>query len=180
MTKFLQLALCNANGLTQLTEKLKTFISVQNIVVMLISGTHFTEKKLSKISHIYNTNLPAGTVLSGTAILIKNAIKHHQLKNYSQNFLKQLMCRWKTQLVSLAISAAYLKQRYTVKGVKIRTFLQYPRASVHCRRRLQCKAYRLGIQTHSTYRTLITQKDGKNQLEAPIYGRTHTLAIWQE
>jgi hypothetical protein len=44
MAKFLQLALWNANGLTQHTEELKTFISIHNIDVMLISETHFTEK----------------------------------------------------------------------------------------------------------------------------------------
>jgi hypothetical protein len=41
--KFLQLASWNANGLSQHTEELKTFISVHNIDVMLISKTHFTE-----------------------------------------------------------------------------------------------------------------------------------------
>jgi hypothetical protein len=35
MAKLLQLALCNANGLTQHTEEAKTFISLHNIVVML-------------------------------------------------------------------------------------------------------------------------------------------------
>jgi hypothetical protein len=47
MAKFLQLALWNANGLTQHKE-LKTFISIYNIGIMLISEAHFTEKKLSK------------------------------------------------------------------------------------------------------------------------------------
>jgi exonuclease III len=46
MAKFLQLALWNANGLTQHTEELETFISIHNIDVMLISETHFTEKKI--------------------------------------------------------------------------------------------------------------------------------------
>jgi hypothetical protein len=37
MAKFLQLTLWNANSLSQHTEELKTFISVHNIDVMLIS-----------------------------------------------------------------------------------------------------------------------------------------------
>jgi hypothetical protein len=49
MAKFLQLALWNANGLTQHTEELKTFISIHNIDVMLISETHFTEKGYLKL-----------------------------------------------------------------------------------------------------------------------------------
>jgi hypothetical protein len=39
MAKFLQLALWNANGLTQHIEELKIFISHHNIDVMLISET---------------------------------------------------------------------------------------------------------------------------------------------
>jgi hypothetical protein len=41
MTKFLQLALWNANGLTQHTQELKMLISHHSIDVMLISETHF-------------------------------------------------------------------------------------------------------------------------------------------
>jgi hypothetical protein len=46
MAKFLQLALWNTNDLTQHTEELITFISINNIDVMLISETHFTEKAI--------------------------------------------------------------------------------------------------------------------------------------
>jgi hypothetical protein len=62
MAKFLQLALWNASGLTQHTEELKTFISVHNIDVMLISKTHFTEKSYLKLPNyaVYHTNHPAG------------------------------------------------------------------------------------------------------------------------
>jgi hypothetical protein len=42
MDKLLQLALRNANGLAKHTEELKTFISIHNIDIMLISETHFT------------------------------------------------------------------------------------------------------------------------------------------
>jgi hypothetical protein len=45
LTKLIQLALWNANSLEQHAEELKTFISIHNIDVMLISETHFTEKK---------------------------------------------------------------------------------------------------------------------------------------
>jgi hypothetical protein len=55
MAKFLQLALWNANGLTQHTEEMKTFISIHNIYVV-ISETSFTEKKkkLSKTSQLHS------------------------------------------------------------------------------------------------------------------------------
>jgi hypothetical protein len=86
MAKFLQLALWNANGLTQHTEELKTCISIHNTAVMLISEMHFTEKSYLRLPNyaVYHTNHPAGTAQGRTAIIIKNTIKHHQLNNYRQ------------------------------------------------------------------------------------------------
>jgi hypothetical protein len=43
MAKFLQLTLWIANGLSQHTEELKTFIFIHTIDVMLILERHFTE-----------------------------------------------------------------------------------------------------------------------------------------
>jgi hypothetical protein len=78
MDKFLQLALWNTNGLIQHTETLKTFISIH---IMLILEMHFTEKSYLKLHNYaaYNMNHVARTARGGTAIIIKNAIKHHQL-----------------------------------------------------------------------------------------------------
>jgi exonuclease III len=73
MTNFLRLTLWNANGLIQHQEELRTFISLHNIDVMLISETHFTEKSYLKFVNytVYHTNHPAGTARGGTAIIIK-------------------------------------------------------------------------------------------------------------
>jgi hypothetical protein len=70
-------------------EKVKTFISIHNII-MLISETHFTENSYLKLPNCtaYNMNHPARTAQGGTAIIIKNCIKHHQLNSYSQGFLQ--------------------------------------------------------------------------------------------
>jgi hypothetical protein len=57
---------------------------------MLISEMHFTEKSYLKLpNHIaYRMNHPAGTARGGTAIIIENCIKCHQLNSYSQDFLQ--------------------------------------------------------------------------------------------
>jgi hypothetical protein len=62
----------NANGLTEHIEKLKTFMSIHNIDIMLISETHFTEKKLLPNYTVYHTNHPARNALGRTAIIIQN------------------------------------------------------------------------------------------------------------
>jgi hypothetical protein len=71
------LALWNAKGPTQHTEKLKTFISIHNTDVMLISEMHFTEKSNLKLPNyaVYHVNHPVGTARGGSDIIIK---KYHQ------------------------------------------------------------------------------------------------------
>jgi hypothetical protein len=67
MAKLLQLALWNAKGLTQHTEELKTFNSIHNIDVMLISETHFNGKTYVKLPNysVYYTNHQARTARGG-------------------------------------------------------------------------------------------------------------------
>jgi exonuclease III len=69
MAKFLKLATWNANGLIQHRDELKMFLYTNDIDVMLISETHFTEKSYIRIPQytLYHTNHPAGTAWAGTA-----------------------------------------------------------------------------------------------------------------
>jgi hypothetical protein len=73
MAKFVQHALWNANGLSQHMAELKTFNSIHNIDVMLISETHFTEKSYLKLPNYTtcHTNHPAATAQGGTALILK-------------------------------------------------------------------------------------------------------------
>jgi exonuclease III len=106
----LKLTIWNANGLTQHMEELKTFISNHNIDVVLISESHFTEKNYLKIPKysIYHTNHPVSIAQGGTSIITKNSIKHHQLSNYSQDFLQATSVTVKGTVGSLTISAVHL------------------------------------------------------------------------
>jgi hypothetical protein len=89
VAKFLQLALWNANGLTQYIEELKIFISHHNIDVMLISEMHFTDKSYLKLPKyiVYHANHPAGTAYGRTARIIITTIKHYLHSSYKQDFL---------------------------------------------------------------------------------------------
>jgi exonuclease III len=125
MDRSLQLALWNANDLIHYIEELKTFISIHNIDVKLISETHFTEKSYLKLSNYtgYHTNHPAGTARGGTAIIIiRNTIKHHQLNNYSQNFLQATNVSVEDSVGLLTISAVYLPPKHTVKQEQLEDF----------------------------------------------------------
>jgi hypothetical protein len=73
---------------------------------------HFTAKRYLKLPNytVYHTNHPAGT-----AIIIKNSIKHHQLHNYSHDFLQATSVSVEDSVGLITISAVYLPPKHTVK-----------------------------------------------------------------
>jgi hypothetical protein len=149
MAKSLQLALWNANGLTHHADELQTFLAIRNIDIMLISKTHFTHNSYLKIPHyaVYHTNHPALTASGGTAIIIKNPIKHHPVRKYSRDYLQAASVSVEDSAGLLTISAVNLPPKHAVKQEQLEDFY-FTRVPVHHRWRLQCKTYQLGIQDH--------------------------------
>jgi hypothetical protein len=91
---------------------------------MLILEAHFTEKSYLKLLNytVYHTNHPAGTALSGTAIIIKNSIQHYQLNGYCFDFLQATTVSVEDSVGSLIISAVYLPPKHIVKQKQLETF----------------------------------------------------------
>jgi hypothetical protein len=84
---------------------------------MLISETKFTEKSYLKLPNyaVYHMNHPAGTT-----IIIKKY--HHQLNNYSQDFLQATSVSVEDSVGLLTISAIYLPPKRTVKQEQLEDF----------------------------------------------------------
>jgi hypothetical protein len=124
MATFLQLALWNANGLHHHTEELKTYLSLRNIEIMLISETHFTDKSHIRIPNytVYHSNHPNGTAIDGSAIIIKRSIKHHPLNSHTQDFLQATSVSVEDSTSPLTVSAVYLPPKHTVKQVQLAAF----------------------------------------------------------
>jgi hypothetical protein len=116
MAKFLQLALWNANGLTQYKEELKMFISHHNIDAMPISEIDFTDKSYLKPPKytVYHTNNPAGTARGGAAVIIKTTIKHHLQSSCKQDFLQAASVSMEESDGPLTISAVYLQHKHAI------------------------------------------------------------------
>jgi hypothetical protein len=113
MAKFLQLAVSNANGLTQHKEELKFPLYLWHRRHDYI-GNPLHSKKLHTNTPLHS--LPhqpsGGTARGGTAILIKSSIRH-QLCNYSQDFLQVTSVTIEEGL--LAILAVYFPPKHIVK-----------------------------------------------------------------
>ena len=68
----------NAHGLAQHILEVKYFIKANQIDILLISETHFTTKNYFNIPgyKFYHVMHPDGTAHGGSAILIRDNIKH--------------------------------------------------------------------------------------------------------
>ena len=90
MTHSFKIALWNANGLNQHNQEVQLFMSLNDIDIMLISETHFTNASYFKIPNhsVYFTNHPSNRAHGGSAILIKSSIKHYVLPEYQYDCIQ--------------------------------------------------------------------------------------------
>jgi exonuclease III len=96
MTKFVKVALWNANGLLHHKDEIKIFLDHNAVDILLVSETHFTERSYFKIPHYntYFTNHPDNTTHAGAGIIIKNTI--FNIMNYlnlKKTFYKSLQLK---------------------------------------------------------------------------------------
>lgn len=98
-----------ANGLCRHVQEVKMFLQIHNIDIMLISETHFTDKSYIKIPNysIYNTNHPDGKAHGGTALIVKNDIKHYEADKYITEHLQSTSINVENNTGTLRISAIY-------------------------------------------------------------------------
>jgi len=78
--------------------QVKMFILNNQIDIILISESHFTNKHYFKIPSylIYHTTHPNGTAHDGIAIIINNNKRHHKLDNFKNEFFKASL--WKLRI----------------------------------------------------------------------------------
>lgn len=126
MVQTLKIALWNANGLNQHSHELKSFINHNEIDVMLVTETHFTNKSYLTLFNykIYFTNHPDGTAHGGTAILIRNSIKHHELESYIENHLQATTIAIEGVTGITKISAVYCPPKHNNKKDKYEAFFK--------------------------------------------------------
>jgi predicted transcriptional regulator len=84
MANFLRIMECNANGLLRHQHELQVILSTENIGICLISETHFTEESFIRfnIYITYHTINPANTTQGGSAIILRNNMKHFEEEIY--------------------------------------------------------------------------------------------------
>lgn len=113
----LKLALWNANGLVSQGPEIAAFIRLHDIDIMLISETRYTNRSYYRIQGytIYDTKHPDGTGHAGSAVIIRNSIKHYESPKYQTEQIQATNICVKDRYGTLTISAIYCPPKHKIK-----------------------------------------------------------------
>jgi hypothetical protein len=109
MTIVLKLTVWNANGLCQHAQEVRLFIQSLDLDILLVPETHFTERSHMTIPNykVYHTAHSDATAHSGTAVIIRQNLKHHVRAEYRQEHIQATNITVEDNLGELTITAVY-------------------------------------------------------------------------
>lgn len=112
----LRIATWNINGLTPNKDEVELLLKEQNLDILLVSEAHCTSRTYITFKHYkcYLTNHPDGTGHAGTAIIVKNTIKHYQMPGYQTQHIQATTISVQDNTGLLNVSAAYCPPRHKV------------------------------------------------------------------
>lgn len=116
----------NANGLPNHALEVKTFLHTHNIDLMLISETHLTAKSFVEVPKykLYHTNHPDGTAHAGSALFIKENIKHYASNAYCSNEIQATNVIIESSNGLLTVSALYMPPKHNLKSETYSSFFK--------------------------------------------------------
>lgn len=111
------IAFWNANGLAQHILEVKYFIKANQIDILLVSETHFTTKNYFNIPgfKFYHVMHPDGTAHGGSAILIRDNIKHLEGQHIRTKEIQATNVVIHDNAGHITISSLYSPPRHTIK-----------------------------------------------------------------
>jgi len=126
MTKALKLAVWNANGLCHHAQEVKQFIISLDLDILLVSETHFTERSHISIpnNHISRTDHSDKTAHGGTAVIIRQNLKHHVRAEYRYEHLQATTIAVEDNLGEVTITAAYCPPKHNTKLAEYENFFK--------------------------------------------------------
>lgn len=112
----LRIGIWNINGLTPSKNDLQVLLHTNKIDIVLMSETHLNDNKEFDLDNyaVYNTNHPDGTSHGGTAVIIKNNIKHHIHSHYNKDHLQATTVTVQDRSGDYNVSAVYCPPRHTI------------------------------------------------------------------
>ncbi len=117
MTDTIKIAQWNANGIANHKKELELFLKTNEIDIMLISETHLTTKNKFRIFgySCHANNHPDDKPCGGTAIIVKNRLRHHSLPNSQTRSFQYTAIQLTESKPGITIIATYCPPKYTLK-----------------------------------------------------------------
>jgi len=116
MGHLLKIPVWNANGLCQHAQEIKLFIQTFNLDILLVSETHFTNRSYITIPNynirVYYTNQPDETEHGGTAVIIRQNIKHYVQAEYRYENIQATSIDIEDNTGETTVSATYCPPKH--------------------------------------------------------------------
>jgi len=114
MDRIFKIAMWNANRLAENSQEIKTFIFSQNINILFLLETHFTNKNYFCIYILYYTMHSDDKTYGGTVLIIRSSIRSYEIGK-SQRELLQRTEAIEDWNVCITISAVYSPPKHAIK-----------------------------------------------------------------
>ena len=150
MAHILNIAVWNANGLCQHAQEIKLFLQTLHLYILLVSETHFTGRSYMKIPNynIYHDTHPDETAHGGTAVIIRQNIKHHTRIVYKQDNIKATSISLEDSIGEITISAIYCPPKHNNKYDDFDRFFKTLGHRFIAGGDFNAQTHLLGIKTH--------------------------------
>jgi hypothetical protein len=114
MAQLLEIAVWNANGLCQHAQEIKLFIHTFNRDILLVSETHFTNRNyITKPNYnVYYTKHPDERVHGGSALIIRQNIKHYVKAEYRLKIIQATSVVIEDNTGETTVSAIYCPPKH--------------------------------------------------------------------
>lgn len=120
----IRIAAWNIDGLLHRKQEVLNLIDINKLDIVLISESHLSDRVSFSLKgyHVYSTNHPDGTSHAGSAIIIRNNIKHYVLPEYRKDHLQATTILIQEKIGELSVSAVYCPPRYNISDKNFDTF----------------------------------------------------------
>lgn len=117
MSSVLRIMSWNANGLTRHKDELQVVLNLTDIDICLISETHFTNQSNIKFKgySFYHTNHPDNSARGGSAVLVKESIKHSEDIKFSSKEFQATSIKVQTLSHAITVAGLYSPPRQSIQ-----------------------------------------------------------------
>lgn len=121
----LRIAHWNSNGLLNHIREIESFLLNNQIDIMLISETHWTDRLYCRINNYAAifSNHPSGNSYGGTAIIIRRSLQYIECPPISTDSIQAAIVQLKLKQHTFSIAAVYCRPRFSLKEADFNNLL---------------------------------------------------------